>query len=67
MDRKDLQPVILNATGAEGCEEPMSSDKARRMLGWAPRHSFEEGLHKTVRWYRQFEADAQPERRAATG
>ena len=29
----------------------IDSTKARRELGWAPRHDFESGLRETVRWY----------------
>ena len=29
----------------------IDASKARRELGWAPRHSFEDGLEATVRWY----------------
>ncbi len=29
----------------------IDSSKIRRELGWAPRQSFDEGLHSTVRWY----------------
>jgi dTDP-glucose 4,6-dehydratase len=29
----------------------IDASKIRRELGWAPRHSFEEGLHDTARWY----------------
>jgi dTDP-glucose 4,6-dehydratase len=29
----------------------MDSSKARAVLGWTPRHTFEEGLRKTVDWY----------------
>lgn len=29
----------------------IDSTKARRELGWAPRHDFESGLLETVRWY----------------
>jgi UDP-glucose 4-epimerase len=28
------------------------ADRAREELGWTPRHSFEEGLRKTIEWYR---------------
>ncbi|MBV9412781.1 MAG: GDP-mannose 4,6-dehydratase, partial [Acidimicrobiia bacterium] len=34
------------------------SSKARAAFGWAPRHSFEQGLQKTIEWYRQQLADA---------
>jgi dTDP-glucose 4,6-dehydratase len=33
-----------------------STDKARRLLGWAAGTSFEEGLGRTVEWYRDNEA-----------
>jgi dTDP-glucose 4,6-dehydratase len=29
----------------------IDATKIRRELGWAPRHTFEEGLRETVRWY----------------
>jgi len=29
----------------------MDCSKIRRELGWEPRHSFEEGLRRTVKWY----------------
>jgi len=29
----------------------MDSSKARALLGWTPRHTFEEGLQKTLDWY----------------
>jgi dTDP-glucose 4,6-dehydratase len=29
----------------------IDDDKARRELGWEPRHDFESGLAATVRWY----------------
>ena len=29
----------------------IDASKIRRELGWEPRHSFESGLHETVRWY----------------
>jgi dTDP-glucose 4,6-dehydratase len=29
----------------------IDASKIRRELGWAPRHSFEDGLEATARWY----------------
>ena len=29
-----------------------SNEKAKRQLGWRPRHTFEQGLAETVQWYR---------------
>jgi dTDP-glucose 4,6-dehydratase len=31
----------------------LNSKKARRSFGWKPAHTFEEGLTKTVNWYRE--------------
>jgi dTDP-glucose 4,6-dehydratase len=33
-----------------------STEKAERVLGWRARTSFEEGLERTVAWYRENEA-----------
>jgi dTDP-glucose 4,6-dehydratase len=33
-----------------------STDKAERLLGWKARTGFEEGLERTVAWYRDNEA-----------
>jgi dTDP-glucose 4,6-dehydratase len=43
-----------------------STDKAERLLGWRARTSFEEGLERTISWYRDNEAWWRaPERRPA--
>jgi dTDP-glucose 4,6-dehydratase len=44
-----------------------STEKAERLLGWSARTSFEEGLQRTVAWYRDNESwwRATQERRAA--
>ena len=33
-----------------------STDKCRRLTGWSSRTAFEEGLERTVAWYRENEA-----------
>jgi len=52
MGRQDLEPVILDEVVAEIPEQTLSAAKARTELGWSPRFSLEEGIEKTVRWYR---------------
>ena len=52
-------------TAAKDPEKPhrgtMSIDKARKLLGYEPRHKLETGLAKYVRWYRDFlERQEQP-------
>lgn len=50
----DLKPVILNETNNEIKEQYLSSKKARKILGWKPSYTIEDGLKKTVNWYTQF-------------
>lgn len=52
-----LQPVILDQASNEIAEQYLDATKARTMLGWAPSYTIEEGLARTVRWYRDFLAD----------
>jgi CDP-glucose 4,6-dehydratase len=60
MDRRDLRPVILNEAAGETRHCALSSAKARRELGWSPRFSVEEGLRKTIEWYREHGDQAGP-------
>jgi CDP-glucose 4,6-dehydratase len=46
-----LEPVILNQAAGEIRDQYLDSTKARDQLKWAPRHSLEEGLQRTVDWY----------------
>jgi CDP-glucose 4,6-dehydratase len=48
----DLKPVVLNQTKGEIENQHLSSAKARKLLGWEPQYSMEEGLKKTVEWYK---------------
>jgi CDP-glucose 4,6-dehydratase len=50
--RTDLEPVILNQASAEIPEQFLDCSKARRLLNWAPRYSFDTGLAETIAWYR---------------
>ncbi len=54
MGREDLEPVILNEAKAEIKNQHLSSAKARNLLGWKSSYNLEEGLQKTIRWYREF-------------
>lgn len=53
-DRPDLKPIILNHASHEIQRQYLSSEKARRVLGWQPVYSLEEGLRRTLEWYRAF-------------
>jgi CDP-glucose 4,6-dehydratase len=50
----DLKPNILNQATNEIRDQYLSAAKARAMLGWEPAFSLEEGLRRTVDWYRDF-------------
>lgn len=50
----DLEPVILNQGSNEIRHQYLSARKAREILGWAPRFTIEDGLKKTIAWYREF-------------
>ena len=53
MGRTDLRPVIQNSAAAEIREQYLSADKARERLGWTPRFGMEQGLERTIAWYRE--------------
>lgn len=57
MNCTDIKPQILNQAGNEIREQYLCSDKAREYLGWQPRFTLDEGLQKTIDWYREFFAD----------
>lgn len=54
--RPDLVPEILDLPEAryEIPEQRLSAERARAELGWSPRVGLEEGLERTVAWYRSF-------------
>jgi CDP-glucose 4,6-dehydratase len=51
MGREDLEPVIQDVATAEIAEQSLDASKAKKLLGWQPRFSLEEGLKKTIDWY----------------
>lgn len=52
--RDDLEPVVLNTARAEIKDQYLDASKARRVLGWAPRFTLDEGLRRTIAWYRSY-------------
>ncbi|NLX63544.1 MAG: NAD-dependent epimerase/dehydratase family protein [Clostridiaceae bacterium] len=50
----DLTPVILNQGSNEIVHQYLSAKKAREVLGWKPSFTLEEGLIRTIDWYRKF-------------
>ncbi len=54
MGRVDLEPVILNQASNEIVHQSLSAQKARDTLGWTSTYSIDEGLARTIDWYRRF-------------
>ncbi len=53
----DLEPAVLGKATNEIKDQYLSADKARRLLGWRPIYTLEEGLKETVEWYEAFFAE----------
>ena len=50
----DLIPDVKNEVSNEIRDQYLSAGKARKMLGWKPLFTLDEGLKKTIEWYRGF-------------
>jgi CDP-glucose 4,6-dehydratase len=53
MDSK-LEPEVRNEAANEIREQYLSARKAREVLGWQPIFTLDEGLRRTIDWYRVF-------------
>jgi CDP-glucose 4,6-dehydratase len=51
----DLEPDVQNNASHEIRHQYLSAAKARRLLAWQPLFTLEEGLRRTIAWYRDFE------------
>jgi len=70
MGRSDLRPVVQNIASAEIREQYLDASKARERLGWTPRYGLDEGLRRTIEWYRHLlggEPVRQPSSKLASG
>lgn len=50
----DLVPDILDVARGEIPKQYLSSERARHELAWKPRYDLDEGLRRTIAWYRAF-------------
>jgi CDP-glucose 4,6-dehydratase len=55
----DLKPIIRNEATHEIRQQYLSAAKARQMLGWQPMFTLNEGLKRTISWYKEFFAREQ--------
>jgi CDP-glucose 4,6-dehydratase len=49
-----LKPIIRNEASNEIRRQYLNAEKARRFLGWRPLFTLDEGLRRTIEWYRTF-------------
>lgn len=60
----NLEPRVLSKASNEIRDQYLSSQKARKMLGWQPRYSLEDSLKRTISWYQDFfETEANTEKK----
>jgi CDP-glucose 4,6-dehydratase len=51
---RDLAPEILATAAHEIPAQHLSATKARKLLGWSPQWTLEQGLGETLSWYRDY-------------
>ena len=52
--KSPFEPDVRAEARNEIQHQWLSAAKARRMLGWAPQFTLDEGLDRTIAWYREF-------------
>lgn len=52
--RTDLKPEVLNEASNEIAHQYLDATRAHKVLGWQPQFSIEDGLARTLGWYRQY-------------
>ena len=52
--KSDLKPDVRNEASNEIRKQYLSAAKARKDLGWSPLFTLDEGLRRTIDWYRDF-------------
>ncbi|HXD22305.1 MAG TPA: GDP-mannose 4,6-dehydratase [Gemmatimonadaceae bacterium] len=54
--KSPLEPDVRAEARNEIQHQWLSAAKARRVLGWAPKFTLDEGLDRTIAWYREYQA-----------
>ena len=52
--KSPLQPDVRNEASNEIRHQYLSAERARRMLQWSPLFALDEGLQRTIAWYREY-------------
>ena len=52
----NLEPLVLNEASNEIRCQHLSAQRAHQVLRWSPLFTLEEGLERTIAWYREFAA-----------
>jgi CDP-glucose 4,6-dehydratase len=55
--KSDLTPDIRNQASNEIRHQYLSAEKARNQLGWQPLFTLDEGLRRTIEWYKKYFAE----------
>lgn len=61
MNCSDLPPKVLNEAKEEIRDQSLDSTKAKKILGWKPLFTLEEGLQRTIQWYLSYFQEVQEE------
>jgi len=54
MGKENIKPKVLGIAKNEIIHQSLSAEKARKMLNWAPAHTLDEALERTIEWYKNF-------------
>jgi CDP-glucose 4,6-dehydratase len=54
MNESRLKPDIRNEANNEIRHQYLSAAKAQEKLGWRPLFELDEGLEKTIQWYKEY-------------
>src|SRR5262245_19251768 len=52
--QSSLEPEILNQATHEIARQSLAANRAREVLSWRPTFSLDDGLSRTIDWYRRF-------------
>lgn len=54
MGAEKINPIIQNNAEGEIHSQYLNSARAKKVLGWAPKFTLDEGLAETISWYRNY-------------